>query len=393
MSKKPIKILTIDDEQSIRDTLIAYLEDSGFEVIEADNGRTGIELAEREKPDLILCDLNMPGINGLEVVAVIADEMPETPIIIASGQGGLDDAIGALKIGAWDYITKPITDMAILEHAIDHALERAHLLREIREYRENLEAMNEQLKTSLQQLEEDEEAGRRIQFQLLPESRQVYGHYEFTRHLLTSLYLSGDFVDYFVIDPHHLGFYLADVSGHGVSSAFITVLLKSFMTRYLEAYRQDRDEGILDPAEILKRLNQHFFHGQLGKYLTMFYGVIDKHDNRLRFANGGQFPFPILFDGVKTRFLKRKSLPVGLFDFAEYQTETLELPAEFTMIMISDGILEVLPQPNLEAKQHFMLEQVKNMEIDIPILIQLLGLDKAGTLPDDVTLLLIKRTL
>lgn len=393
MSERPLKILVIDDDASVRETLVAYLEDCGYAVGEAENGRTGIDRARRECPDLILCDLKMPEMNGLEVVAVMAEERPETPIIIASGQGSLDDAIGALKLGAWDYITKPIKDMVILEHAIDHALERARLVREVREYRENLEAMNAQLKASLHQLEEDEEAGRRIQFQMLPESRQVYGHYEFTRHLLTSLYLSGDFVDYFVIDPHHLGFYLADVSGHGVSSAFVTVLLKSFMSRYLEAYRQNRDEGILDPAEILRRLNGHFFHGRLGKYLTMFYGVIDKTDNRLRYSNGGQFPYPILFDGREARFIRTKSLPVGLFDFAEYRTETLELPPRFVMAMISDGILETLPQPNLQEKQAFLRAQIDKFAIDVPTLIQLLQLDRTGTLPDDVTLLLIKRIL
>ena len=133
MTEKPIKILTIDDEQRVRESLAAYLEDSGFKVIEAENGRDGIDKVRRENPDLVLCDLNMPEMNGLEVVAVVAEEFPETPIIIASGRGRLDDAIGTLKIGAWDYITKPIEDMAILEHAIDHALERARLLRENRQ--------------------------------------------------------------------------------------------------------------------------------------------------------------------------------------------------------------------------------------------------------------------
>lgn len=392
MKEKPIKILTIDDEQTVRETLAAYLEDSGFQVIEAENGRDGIDKVRRENPDLVLCDLNMPEMNGLEVVAVVAEEFPETPIIIASGRGRLDDAIGTLKIGAWDYITKPIEDMAILEHAIDHALERARLLRENRQYRENLEAMNEQLKASLHQLQEDEEAGRRIQFQLLPPSEQIYRGYEFSRHLLTSQYLSGDFVDYFVIDAEHLGFYLADVSGHGVSSAFVTVLLKSYMSRYLEAYRRDGDRGILTPAEILGRLNRHFFHGRLGKYLTMFYGVIDTSANRLYYDNAGQFPFPILFDGACSVYIDAKNLPIGLFDFAEYHTQTLTLPSRFTLAMLSDGILETLPHASLREKQAFLLEQINSFDLDIVSLTQMLGLNETNTLPDDITLLLIKRT-
>ena len=103
--------------------------------------------------------------------------------------------------------------------------------------------VNEQLRQTVRQLQEDEAAARRIQFQLLPENDKIYRHYCFSCHLLTSQYLSGDFVDYFVIDGDHLGFYIADVSGHGVSSAFVTVMLKSYIGRYRELHRQNRDRG------------------------------------------------------------------------------------------------------------------------------------------------------
>ena len=217
MNVPPARILTIDDEDLVREILTAYLEDSGFEVIQASNGQAGIDLIRRESPDLVLCDLRMPGMDGLQVLATVTREFPELPILVVSGMGGMSDAIQALKLGAWDYVTKPIEDMAVLEHAIGHALERARLRRENREHREHLEAVNEQLRHTVRQLQEDEAAARRIQFQLLPEDDKVYRHYRFNRHLLTSQYLSGDFVDYFAIDGDHLGFYIADVSGHGLS--------------------------------------------------------------------------------------------------------------------------------------------------------------------------------
>ncbi|MFO7639907.1 MAG: response regulator, partial [Candidatus Competibacteraceae bacterium] len=215
MSAQPSRILTIDDEPLVREILAAYLEDSGFAVSEAGDGQTGIEKIRHDPPDLVLCDLRMPGVDGLQVLATVTREFPELPILVVSGMGGISDVIQALKLGAWDYVTKPIEDMTVLEHAIDHALERARLRRENREHREHLEAVNEQLRQTVRQLREDESAARRIQFQLLPENDKVYRHYRFSRHLLTSQYLSGDFVDYFAIDGDHLGFYIADVSGHG----------------------------------------------------------------------------------------------------------------------------------------------------------------------------------
>jgi len=391
MSTPAVRILTIDDEPMVREILAAYLEDSGFEVLQAGNGRTGIEMIRREHPDLVLCDLRMPEMDGLQVLAVVTREFADLPILVVSGMGGMSDAIQALKLGAWDYVTKPIEDMAVLEHAIGHALERARLRRENREHREHLEAVNEQLQQTVRQLQEDEAAARRIQFQLLPENNKLYRNYRFSRHLLTSQYLSGDFVDYFAIDGDHLGFYIADVSGHGVSSAFVTVMLKSYIGRYRELRRQNRDKGILNPAETLSRLNREIFSCHMDKYLTMFYGVIDWSSNQLRYSSGGQFPFPILFNGTEACYVGKKSLPIGLFDFANYQNESMQLPSSFTMAFISDGILETLPQATLRDKQAFLLNLINHTDLTIEDLIQALGLDEAGSLPDDVTLLLIER--
>ena len=130
----------------------------------------------------------------------------------------------------------------------------------------------------------------------------------------------------------------------------------------------------------------------MDKYLTMFYGIIHWSNNRLRYSSGGQFPFPILFDGDRAAYIGKKSLPIGLFDFASYQTETLDLPPQFVLALISDGILETLPQASLNDKQAFLLGLIRDTHLDITSLIQTLGLDRAGPLPDDVTLLLVKRT-
>ena len=392
MADPPTRILIIDDEPLIQEMLATYLEDSGFVVTRADNGQTGLELIQRDPPDLVLCDLRMPGLDGLQVLAAVTQDHPELPILVVSGLGRLSDAIQALKLGAWDYVTKPIEDMAILEHAIQHALERARLRQENRKYRENLEAANAQLEQTLRRLREDEAAARQIQFQLLPANGKCYRNYCFSRHLLTSQSLSGDFVDYFAIDGEHIGFYIADVSGHGVSSAFVTVMLKSYMGRYRELHRQQRDRGILNPAETLSRLNREVCSYRLDKYLTMFYGVIDWANDQLCYSSGGQFPFPILFDGHQACYLGQKSLPVGLFDFASYQNETLVLPHQFALAMISDGIFEVLPHATLQDKQTFLLDTIRDTEPAIDNLLQVLGLSQTDTLPDDITFLLVQRT-
>lgn len=148
-----IKILTIDDEPYIRESIKSFLEDFGFDVIAAEDGRNGLKLFESQRPDLVLCDLRMPEMDGLEVLEAVTKTSPETPIIVVSGAGNILDTVEALRLGAWDYIIKPIQDMNVLFHAVGKGLERARLIREKNQYQQDLEKANARLKTSLDTLE------------------------------------------------------------------------------------------------------------------------------------------------------------------------------------------------------------------------------------------------
>jgi len=136
---RPVKILAIDDELVIRDSIASYLEDSGFKVLQAGDGRQGLALLREDAPDLILLDLRMPEMDGLAFLETLQQEASDIPVIVVSGTGVLQDAIEALRAGAHDFVTKPILDMAVLEHAIQNALERARLRQENRRYRQHLE--------------------------------------------------------------------------------------------------------------------------------------------------------------------------------------------------------------------------------------------------------------
>ncbi len=153
------KILTIDDEDALRRSIQIFLEDEGFEVFEASNGRDGLEVFNQTKPDLVLVDLRMPEMDGLAVIRVLAREVPDIPVIVVSGTGVLEDAIEAIRAGACDYITKPVTDMLVLEHTIRKALEKAELVAENRMYQEHLEELVAERTAELQQAQKIEAIG------------------------------------------------------------------------------------------------------------------------------------------------------------------------------------------------------------------------------------------
>ena len=135
------KILVIDDEKAIRESFSAHLEDSGYETVTAANGRIGLDNFSSQHPDLVIVDLRMPEVDGIQVLEHIRRASPLTPLIVASGTGMISDAIEALHCGAWDYLLKPIEDLSMLTHAVEAALEKAQLKRENQDYREHLEQL------------------------------------------------------------------------------------------------------------------------------------------------------------------------------------------------------------------------------------------------------------
>ncbi|MBT3187692.1 MAG: response regulator [Anaerolineae bacterium] len=136
-----IKILVIDDEASIRHSFADYLKDRGFETFLAENGRLGLETLEQVKPQLVLVDLRMPVMDGLEFMRQSKAAAPGLPIIVISGANRIEDVVKAQQLGSWDYLTKPLKDLSMLSYAVDKALEKAHLLKENRIYQENLEIL------------------------------------------------------------------------------------------------------------------------------------------------------------------------------------------------------------------------------------------------------------
>ncbi len=136
-------ILIIDDEASLRRSLCAFLEDRDYDVLEAADGERGLGAMRRnlDRLEAVVVDLNMPVMDGYSFIAHAVEEAPELPLVVLSGVGVVDDALRAMRAGAWDFITKPLHNMDILEHTLGKVLERARLIRENRVYQENLEQL------------------------------------------------------------------------------------------------------------------------------------------------------------------------------------------------------------------------------------------------------------
>ncbi|MDJ0668461.1 MAG: response regulator, partial [Desulfobacterales bacterium] len=128
-------LLLVDDEPDIRELLDIYLTELGYRVHTAENGEKALAVFHRTVPSIVLSDIKMPVMDGIELLRRIKKQSPETEVIMITGHGDMDLAIASLKLEATDFITKPVND-EILEFALERAEERIAMRRQLRAYTE-----------------------------------------------------------------------------------------------------------------------------------------------------------------------------------------------------------------------------------------------------------------
>jgi DNA-binding NtrC family response regulator len=127
------KILLIDDEKSIRKSLREILEFEKYKIQEAEDGANGLHLALNDNFDLVLCDIKMPKMDGLELLSKFNEHQLESPIVMMSGHGSIETAVEAVKKGAYDFLSKPI-DLNRLLVTVRNAIEKKDLVTEEKFY-------------------------------------------------------------------------------------------------------------------------------------------------------------------------------------------------------------------------------------------------------------------
>ncbi|HQQ63117.1 MAG TPA: SpoIIE family protein phosphatase [Pseudomonadales bacterium] len=392
----PATLLLVDDDAMVRQGVAAFLENSGYQVLQACDGVSAFDVFSSGHPDLVITDLKMPRMGGIELLGRIAASQSPVPVIVISGAGTIQDVAEALRLGATDYLVKPIADLAVLEKAVRVCLERAHLLDQNRKYRDQLEQANREMGEYVRILEQDQQAGRQLQLKLFPQQDLQAGHYHFRHCIVPSLYLSGDFLQYAEYGGDMLSFYIADVSGHGVSSAFVTALLHHFS---LNVYRETRLAALnktaipfASPADVLSYYNRELLAAGIDKHVTMFMAVLDCKSNSMIYSVAGHLPMPILASGNDVRYLEGNGMPLGILRDIEYSNYTLQLPDEFTLVLCSDGVLEIVQAQGLIEKEAALLELVSASDRTQAGVEAQLHLDSVSDAPDDIAIMTLVKS-
>ncbi len=378
-------LLVVDPDDATALALTDTLSQLGFVVSRIASPDELRSFLARTRPDLILCPCDGDAPHPLALTERVLAVDPSLAVAVVAPRG-IDkrSVVEALRVGVVDVFESDELAGGFAQR-IDKAIARGGRLILATP---TTAAEDATTRAQLREFQRDQRAGRYIQMGMLPPSPMAIDRYRLRHKLYPSLMLSGDFVDYFRITERHFAFYMADVSGHGASSAFVTVLLKNFSRRLRREYRP---KMLKAPGEILSALNRELLDNQLDKHVAAFIGVIDLSDDVLAYANGGHFPSAILVDDDGARYIEAPGKPVGLFEGVTWESKQTPLRGSLTLAMVSDGIFEVMGALTLAEKEQRLLEAVQTAHVQGTDVWNVLGLEQRQAGPDDVACLVITK--
>ena len=368
-------VVAVPDEEALA-PLLEQLKEIGLDPVRATSLKVALEMCEHTRPELVVCGC-------MEWAIELAANHRRVPVVLAARQDPDSEILmQALRSGLADVWALPV-DNAFVRDRVDEIVGRVAAGASQTELR---------LGQFVADLERDQRAGRYIQMGMLPPNPMAIDRYRFHHRIVPSLILSGDFVDYFRVTDRHFVFYVADVSGHGASSAFVTVLLKNFSRRLRREYRP----SMLDePGEILEWFNRELLEQRIDKHVAVIVAVGDLESNSVRLANAGHFPPAILVaagpgDEPRADFVEQRGKPVGLFEQVSYGARTIDLGVGERLVVFSDGVLDALEGMDLSQKESVLLRAAASQG-GMDGIWQALGIGSAVNAPDDMTCLTVSR--
>ena len=342
--------LVVDDDPMVRKIVTRGLNQlNPSEVMEVEDGLAAQEVLRRKSVDVVITDVMMPNMDGLELMQWAQEHCPGPVWIVLSGLETFDAAVDALQLGAFDYLAKP-PEVPRVRVAVRNALDQIELVRERRRLYGELENSNAQLADKVGQLEKvcrvlEEQAAviqadlnraEVIQRALLPQAPPAIPGWCMETLYRPGSSVGGDFYDAVVLDDHQMGLVIADAAGHGVAAAMLSVLFK------LRLKQVDKFGSALQPHQVLERLNSRLYDmlSAPGAFITAVYILLDLRTGHAQLASAGHPPCILSSPGKTAQMLERTGPALGLEVDASYQEHAFHLKAGGRLMLYTDGVLD-----------------------------------------------------
>ena len=316
------RVLLVDDTQANLDVLCALLEGEGYNISLAPNGEIALRIAGRVRPDLLLLDVMMPGLDGFEVCRRLKahDQTREIPVIFITAEDQTHSVVKGFQVGGVDYIPKPFRDQEVLVRA-RNALVTKFLFDQNRAYQEKME---KELQTA-----------HDLQMGLMPTEPPLLEGFQVAGRCIPAGQVGGDLFQYFPSSEGGLALALADVTGHAMQAAIPVVLFSGLLEVQME------QGGSLE--ELFARLNRSVHRLLDSRTLVCFaLARLDPGSRCLRLGNGG-CPPPYHFRAGTGQVVEVKvgqAYPLGVRPDTLYPSLKVPLETGDRVVFFSDGIVE-----------------------------------------------------
>jgi sigma-B regulation protein RsbU (phosphoserine phosphatase) len=345
----PIRhVLVVDDSRLQRRILVGILSRWGYDVAEAASGVEALEHCRQRRPDLIVSDWMMPGMNGLEFCRRFRDRAEEdySYFILLTSKGEKDEIVQGFQAGVDDFLTKPV-NADELRARIAAGSRILAMQKELSEQKRLISDTLGRLQEVYDGIDRDLKQARSVQQSLVPDTCRRFDGAEVSLLLKPCGHIGGDLVGMFSPGPGQIGFYSIDVSGHGITSAMMTARLGGYLssTHFDQNVAVERQKNgsyaLREPAEVARLLNDRLMADTgVEEYFTMAYGTMDTVTGRVQLVQAGH-PHPLVIgrDGGLS-FIGDGGPPIGLLPGIDYDQIDLAMTSGDRLLLYSDGFTE-----------------------------------------------------
>ncbi len=401
-------ILVVDDEEIIRKSLEQTLLRQGYNVITAEDGETGIQKLHQKSFVVVICDLRLPGVSGVEVLAKAREIQPDAIRMILTGSGDINSVLAAVNYAQVNQILLKPWEEVVLSQTISSQIEKYRLRKENQELQDLTLRQHKDLTATHQNLKQELLLGARIHEKLLV-GQMPPGIEGVSLEALTipSKEIDGDFFELYQPTPNILDLVIGDVMGKGIPAALVGIALKSQLLHYAIPFCQAKvykkhgfwEADLFSPEEILFHLHKELVPKliYLEYFASLFYGRFILQKGLFQYIDCGSTK-PVHYKACegKACLLKGDNLPLGTIDEDVYRSHEVSYNPGDWFIFYSDGLTETrspskelygseriiyLVENNPKASPKEMLELIKASVISFS--------DKS-VFDDDLTLIVVK---
>jgi serine phosphatase RsbU (regulator of sigma subunit) len=308
----------------------------GYCVFTASNGREAIEKLQSLYVDLIILDMHMPVMNGLEFLKLIRKKnYTNKPVLMVSGTQDADLRIASYRLGAYDFITKP-EQIEVMVKRIENGIKIGEII-----------DFNEYMKAELFM-------AKKLQKYIFPDPDFISSQLDVYSWSLPLSDIGGDLYDYIHFRNDTLIFCVADVSGHSISASMITAIVNMVFRNALKITE--------DPGDILTIVNHELSANlPVESFVTMFCGLVDNNTGTLKYANAGH-PAPFIIKGNRIKVLTDTDPFLGPIKDSRYTTHDTRLNSGDMLFIYTDGLEDIIDKSFNQLNVRRLVEKLKNVQ-------------------------------